>query len=254
VGRNRSLQATSLWIASIGIALGVGTLAVVKSIQPDPEALQAELRAKLAAIERDSPGDPIGQDQNAEELLAVDSYRDYALGLYRRLERLHGRLHERATLQREAVREVPPVLKRLRAAGGADRREAEELWDRVQSLLSRYSESSFGPALTRERDLLRDRLATLPSPGDRLREWVEVTRKARALSQKGDHAGALRLVQEFEDRLGTVDDPGLARQISEFRASLARAAETAARRGIEMPQEPRQAGSSGEPAASPRRP
>jgi hypothetical protein len=249
VRRTRDSGGASLWIISLLIAGTIGTLIVVRAVQPDPEEIRAKFAAELSALEHHPQDDPIGRDHLAEELLATPGYPEFAPALYRHLERQHPRIHELAILEAEARAEVPLFRAHFGKIAECKPQELMGLRDTANALLLRYSASSFGPELTRIRDELSARLEALPSPGVAEREWVQVTVEVRRRANERDFDGALALLSEFEKKPAATALSDLPAKCAEQRDMVNRLAQNAARAAIKQAKEFVGAGSTREAVA-----
>src|SRR6185295_8816686 len=140
-------QHARLTAVGLGLALVIGVLVVVHSLQPDADAIKADLQKKLAELEALPPEQALLKDARAEELLAVEDYSIHAKALRLKLERLHAGLHEAATRDRAAAKEVPPFLARCRNLQGLAIKELDLRAGEGRSLLASHGGTRFKSSL-----------------------------------------------------------------------------------------------------------
>jgi hypothetical protein len=209
---------------SIGAALvgAIGTLGTLAFLGPDPEAIKAEFREKLKALDQRPEADIIGRDRAIEELLLDERYPRHARALYLSLDKTHRRVHEAAATERQAEKEVPSFLARSRDGSGTSALELSRLWDESQALLGKYGGTHFKAELgdaSRRLEAAMGKIAQA-TPLD----VFELLRQVHRRVDEGHFAPAYDLIKKFKERNAGLE--GLT-QLSECEQQVLRKAELA---------------------------
>jgi hypothetical protein len=146
--------------AGAGIALALGVMASINTGRPDPQAVKAELQAKM--VQLDEINEPIAREKFAKELLANELYRELAKALYGKLERALPKIREAANLERAAMKEVPPFLAKCKDLRPVPYAELEPLYGEAGSLLRNYGTTRYGEELKRLVQELKTRCELIP--------------------------------------------------------------------------------------------
>jgi len=130
-------------LATLTVAIGV--LASIKPDHPNPDAVKAELQAKM--VQLDEMTEPIAKEKFAKELLANELYPQYAKALYGKLERALPRIREAAALERAAMKEVPNFLAKCKDLRRVPPEELEALHGEALSFVRTYGATRYGEEL-----------------------------------------------------------------------------------------------------------
>jgi hypothetical protein len=123
------------------LTVAIGVLASIKTDPPNPDAVKAELQAKM--VQLDEMTEPIAQEKFAKELLANELYPQYARALYGKLERALPRIREAATLERAAMKEVPNFLAKCKDLRRVPPEELEALHGEALSFVRTYGTTRY---------------------------------------------------------------------------------------------------------------
>ncbi len=153
--------------AALAIAIGLviaallAVLGILHALAPDPDAIRAELARALREIEAMPDTDPVAKDRRIEEVLGVEEYPKYARGLWTKLDRMHGPVHQARDAELAARRVVPAFLSRCSSLDGKSLGELRDLEGEAETLRNDHGRTSFGPALTDALARLKGKIALL---------------------------------------------------------------------------------------------
>jgi hypothetical protein len=205
------------WITAGTLVVAIGGLLVAKALAFDPKDVQDELKARLAEYQRLPEDDFLKRDVFLHELLDNPSYQEHAKALYRDIERIHAKIHERAMLELEAKKTVAPFLARCKDLARLSPEEVRLLDDESRSHLLNYGSTRQGAPLrdvqTQLKALLEKQVRIEP------KEILALQKDVIKLTDAGRFKEASELIANFRKRAGSNDYD---RQLRDLEAMVAR--------------------------------
>lgn len=207
---------------TIGLILvvAISGLAMYHRSKIDPDAVKKEFEAKIAALDQIPGAEIARKDQAAEELLAVELYKEHAKALWLKLERTHRSLHDAAQLDRAAQKDVASFLSRSKASGG----DVRTLEAEARSLILSYGGTRFGRALRDEQARLQSLLESMRGFG--APDYLNLVRDLRKAEQDGHFAAAMALIDAAVKQCA--DPREYEQKFTELREEVKRKAEAGA--------------------------
>jgi hypothetical protein len=195
---------TIFWGVGLALISTIGALCAIKTLDYDPDAIKAELEARIEELNKIPAEEAIRKERFAAELLENELYKKYAKALWLKVERAHRALHAAAQLERAAQKEIPPFLARSKDLTGIQRADLQMLIGEAASLLGNYGSTRFGDALRRRQAELTAKLESMPKPVTAL-DVVELNRIVKQALAAGRAADAIVLIEEFLRRPGALE-------------------------------------------------
>jgi hypothetical protein len=177
------------------IAAALGVLGILHATAFDPETVREEAQSRYDQLNRIPGNDPIARETLAKELLASEQYRDHAKGIIGKIDRAYPRIHEAATLERAARKEVPPFLAKCKDLRRVPPEELEALHGEGRALLRTYGTTRYGDELLKVVDELKGRCGMI------LRctanDVVALSGEVQRLLKEGKEGDAENRIREF---------------------------------------------------------
>jgi DNA-directed RNA polymerase subunit H (RpoH/RPB5) len=204
------------------IALALGVLGILHATAFDPETVRVEAQSRYDQLNRIPENDPIAREALAKELLANEQYREHAKGILLKIERAYPKVHEAATLERTARREVPPFLAKCKDLRRVPLDELDALHGEGRSLLRNYGTTRYGDELRKVVDELKVRCGMIPRCT--ANDVVALSGEVQRLLKEGKEADAEDRIREFVKKYLNIAEfetriRGLEQQVVRYRAA-----------------------------------
>ncbi|HEV3028739.1 MAG TPA: FHA domain-containing protein [Planctomycetota bacterium] len=205
------------------LAIG-GIFYGINASKVKPEEVKAVMRKEWADVQKLKPGQEIEMDNLIERILAEhEPVRRYVNEDYTKYEKEHTKVHQIASEQKKAAKDVKPFLDKYSAikAKPADlKAQAQTLYDECKSQNDNYGGTVFGPQL---QDILKELQGILADTGPTWEQgMVGVQSEVRAAAKKGDFVGASKTINEYGEKFKEKEVLELFKKLTEQRDFLKR--------------------------------
>jgi hypothetical protein len=144
------------------LVVAIGVLWAVSTSGPNPDAIRAELEARIVELNAIPDTDPIRKEAFAKKLIDNEDYRKYARGILIKVERALPKLQAAAHLERAALKDVTPFLARCKEVTTLSPAALAALSDEARALLDTYGATRHADALRAAQKRVNEQLAADP--------------------------------------------------------------------------------------------